>query len=247
MKKYSLSFRSWSKFSLLVFLSYSVHAGSITKSNTFTSGESISRSKVNANFDSLYTEMNLKESRLSKFETAITPLTNGNVGIGTSNPGYLLEVNGNANFVGQVYRPVYTVVIAGAPSSSTYNAGYSYANWNMSLLVSPNSNITSTNFVALNGATSFVPPVKGIWTIRCILSGTNVSEPYISKNLVNGNDLNVGDSRLMAAFSGSQVTMVATDLLLTSDKVTCGSYSGAGQATYNGRSLFGATLIQAVP
>lgn len=45
-----------------------VYAATITKPNTFTDGSTISASQVNANFDTLYTEENAKESRVAALE-----------------------------------------------------------------------------------------------------------------------------------------------------------------------------------
>lgn len=65
----------------------SVHAGSITKTNTFSSGGTISSSQMNTNFDQIFTEINAKETRMSTIEgyftSGITNVANGGTGAST--------------------------------------------------------------------------------------------------------------------------------------------------------------------
>ena len=53
---------------ILLNLAWYALAGNVTKPNNFTSGTTISASEVNDDFDTLYTEINAKETRISAIE-----------------------------------------------------------------------------------------------------------------------------------------------------------------------------------
>jgi len=70
----------WLLISLVVLGTVAIGAASITKPNTFTAGEKASASKMNANFDTLYTKVNELDSKIAgKLGTycGVTSATNG--------------------------------------------------------------------------------------------------------------------------------------------------------------------------
>lgn len=78
-----------------------VYAAVVTKPYLFKDGEVVSAAQINATFDTLYTEINNKETRLNTLETASwTKGTGGlytnetRVGIGVTSPAARLEVKG---------------------------------------------------------------------------------------------------------------------------------------------------------
>jgi hypothetical protein len=91
----------------------SARAGNITKSYTFSNGDTASATAVNTNFDQLFTEINNKETRITTLEGKAWSVngtkyyyTGGNVGIGTNSPNSALEVIGNGRFENNTGGPI---------------------------------------------------------------------------------------------------------------------------------------------
>jgi hypothetical protein len=149
-----------------------------------------------------------------------------------------LTVNGRLNY------PLTYISVWGQAAPLFLGAGgYAYAAWNVNN--STAFGVTPAAFAAAN--TIFLPPVKGVWNIKCNLGGSNYQESFISKNQFNQADLNPGNDQLLALGGSGNQTLNATALLLPSDAIACGTFSSFGAPTYNARTSFSAYLVQAVP
>ncbi len=94
-----------------------------------------------------------------------------------------------------------------------------------------------------NGNTNFTPivvsnmkyrvPVNGLYSVKFTISALagNIGEVFISKNLVNDNDLNPGDDRLVSCTQigpSQQFTLNGNVALTTSDYLAFGIFFNSG-------------------
>jgi hypothetical protein len=157
------------------------------------------------------------------------------VGIGTTNPSSALHVVGQTIGTFPVHLSLYGTpsyynnsgTLLNPPATNTYV----YLLW-------PSYGLTSQNWTpSYTTATKLGIPYTGLYAVKFALhsgAGTNpVFEMFISKNLCNGNDLNVLDDRLLAlGYVGiSELTLSATAYLSTTDFLNFGFYFASGTLT----------------
>lgn len=176
-------FASFVIFILISFPS-TLKAGTVTKANTFSSGSVISSSQVNTNFDTLYSEINLKETRLTTVESSAWTKSGANlyyntggvnVGIGVTTPSSLFSVADTFQ-VDSVGR----IGIGQSPSSGSAlsytlnNASVNYGH-NLSGITLNPSNASDAEFLLVSS--NVAPPAGGTVTVA---SGVRVKDVKVT-------------------------------------------------------------------
>ena len=187
---------------------------------------------------------------------SLNPL-GGNVGVGMTSPGYLLDVNGITRSAGVINTsPAYYIGYTSSnptiyKSDGTNNAsGTIYSNV-YNYVVFPTNSQTPAGFITTTGG-KYNVAYSGIYTIT-FTTGTSAGnnqplETFISKNQYNNSsDLNApGTGTLASSYhpaSTAQWCFSWTGYLSTSDFFCVGFYTSASAGTLNSRTTLSVALV----
>jgi hypothetical protein len=152
-----------------------VRAATPSVPNTFADGDTLSASKMNANFSALQSQLDTTNGALTTVQqTMLAPDANGNVGIGTTSPASRLDVKGIATVQGL------TVAVPGSDQGIVVTDGGS--NYNPIVVLSRNGAVKLKL-----AATSSEGHLYGTGVGGLFLGGTDGGE-----HLVIGSGGNVG-------------------------------------------------------
>lgn len=196
---------------------------------------------------SLVVGTNISSASVSATNVIGTNISGTNVGIGTSSPSSALHVNGSIIGTFAVHVSFYGIPTL-YDSNGTTQAGN---NTNIYLYPKFPSNNNQNWTPRYNNQTRLSIPYNGIYYVQftyfCTSNGSR--ELFISKNLNNNNDLNIGDDRLLCAsnnLSANENSISATAYLTTSDFINFGFFSSSGDNSAAYRCVAQVTLIQRI-
>lgn len=177
---------------------------------------------------------------------AVSPAT-GYLGVGTSNPAAALHVKGGIVAETAYHTHMYGVPVMYDTAGTDVDVGTLSNQYHYLGFPSSTAAVTASN------SSRYYPPVSGLYMLKFAydlgLSAGN-AEPFISKNLANGSDLDAGDDRLIAIGSARadgerRGTMTGAAELTPNDYVSVGFLStGAIIPSLSTRSSFSMTCVQ---
>lgn len=182
--------------------------------------------------------------------TVMSVIGNGNVGIGITNPGTTLDVNGITRSTGLIntgytYATISGTIPALASSTTTWATTTTLSGGVSASAPTPTayvylpygtyagSSSTVTNWsmtpTVSNYAGRWYIPYTGIWSLSWTMNiGSGSATPFISINSCNGNDLNSAGAILMTHDITTNGDISWTGLLLSTDYISFGAFLWAG-------------------